>query len=250
MYKYKLGVVIPTYNESGNIYKLIKEVTETLINANIDSIILVVDDNSPDGTGDIVKKLIQEKTQSCVDVSILERSGKNGLASAYIEGFTKLKEQAQYLCEMDGDFSHQPKYLPIFIEKAELQNDLVIGSRNIKGGEVIGWGKFRMLISKAGSLYSMVILHTKIYDFTGGYNLWRSSMFDTLDLQKIKAEGYLFQIEMKYKASKLGFKFEEVPIVFVDRVNGHSKFNKKIILEALLGVLRLPWIDFKSETIK
>ena len=239
MNKYQLGIVIPTYNESENIADLLYKIAEEVKIAEISTLVLVMDDNSPDGTSAIVQDLSSKISSSNFQVEIKVRPKKMGLASAYIQGFNQIMQRVEFLQEMDADFSHNPKYLKELVTQAKLWCDFVIGSRNIPGGGVEGWGPVRNLISKLGSLYAKLILGVNINDFTGGFNLYKAEVFQKLDLNSIKAEGYLFQIEMKYRAAKLGFKFTEVPILFVDRQKGKSKFNNKIVLEALLGVIRL-----------
>lgn len=239
MNHYQLGIVIPTYKESENIGDLLVKISEEVQKAQISTLILVMDDNSPDGTADIVRAKSEELNNSNFQIEVNVRPSKMGLASAYIQGFQKIINRVEFLQEMDADFSHNPKYLNELVNQAKADHDFVIGSRNIPGGSVQGWGPLRNMISKLGSLYAKIILGVNINDFTGGFNLYKSEVFNKLDLQSIKADGYLFQIEMKYRAAKLGFKFTEIPIVFVDRQKGKSKFNRSIILEALLGVIRL-----------
>jgi dolichol-phosphate mannosyltransferase len=239
MNKYVLGIVIPTYKEKENISDLLEKISEEVQQAGISTLVLVMDDNSPDGTAELAKASAEKLNTNSFKIEVKVRPGKMGLASAYIQGFEHIMDKVEFLQEMDADFSHNPKYLKEIVNQAKAGYDYVIGSRNISGGSVVGWGPFRNLVSKMGSLYSKIILGVNINDFTGGFNLYKTEVFKKLDLQGIKAEGYLFQIEMKYKAAKLGFKFIEVPIIFVDRQKGKSKFSKKIILEALLGVIRL-----------
>jgi len=239
MNKYVLGIVIPTYKESENISDLLEKIAKEVKKDEISTLVLVMDDNSPDGTADLARASAAKLNSENFVIEVKVRPGKMGLASAYIQGFQHIKDKVDFLQEMDADFSHNPKYLKELVHQAKAGYDFVIGSRNIPGGSVVGWGPVRNLISKLGSLYSKIILGVNINDFTGGFNLYNTKVFDKLDLNSIKAEGYLFQIEMKYRASKLGFKFTEIPIIFVDRQKGKSKFNKKIVLEALLGVIRL-----------
>jgi dolichol-phosphate mannosyltransferase len=235
-----LGIVIPTYNESGNIYRLLTTIIQELKIGNLSARILVVDDNSPDGTADLVKDFIAKNTSSGVQIDLLQRAGKMGLASAYITGFKQIKDTCDYVMSMDADFSHKPQYLPVFLNQIQVQKaDVLVGSRYIRGGGVENWGLVRKAISRFASIYASVILGVRLGDWTGGFNLYKTSIFEKLDLDKITSEGYLYQIEMKYKAKKLGFKLIEVPIIFPDRVAGKSKFNKKIIWEALLGVFKL-----------
>ncbi len=239
MNKYVLGIVIPTYKESENISDLLNKIAEEVKKEQISTLVLVMDDNSPDGTADLAKERAANLNSEGFTIEVKVRPGKMGLGSAYIQGFEHIMDRVDFLQEMDADFSHNPKYLKDLVHQAKSGYDYVIGSRNIKGGSVVGWGPVRNMVSKFGSLYSKLILGVNINDFTGGFNLYKAEVFQKLDLKSIKAEGYLFQIEMKYRAAKLGFKFTEIPIIFTDREKGKSKFNKKIVLEALLGVIRL-----------
>lgn len=240
IYMYKLGIVIPCYNEYENIIQLLEILKVELITNEISTKVLVVDDSSPDGTGNLVQKFILEESNSVFKVELLSRQKKSGLSSAYITGLSKLQPDCNYLLEMDADHSHRPAYIKNMLKEIVLENvDFVIGSRYIKGGGVENWGIHRVIISKAASLYTQLILNTKINDFTGGFNMYKSKIFETVKLNEIQAEGYLFQIELKYKSVIAGFKFVEVPIIFPDRRMGKSKFNKSIIWEALVGVWKL-----------
>jgi len=233
----KTLIIIPTYNESQNIEKMIRSIFNSgKIPLNLH--ILVVDDNSPDGTADIVKDLISH-AYSDGSLFLLSRKAKQGLGTAYIEGFQwGLTRDYELFIEMDADFSHKPEYLPPMIEQTH-QADFVIGSRYVPGGGVRGWGFFRKFISMAGSLYARVILGLPIHDLTGGYNLWTRPVLDHLELNNIRSEGYAFQIELKYKAFANGFAWAEYPIVFEDRQAGKSKMSKRIILEAIFRVLQM-----------
>ncbi len=226
-------IIIPTYNEVENIGNLIVEINNKL--KSVDYSILVVDDSSLDSTAEVVLGL-KEKFSN---IYLLKRKGKLGLASAYIDGFKKGFELGfDTFIQMDADFSHNPKYLPLIIEKLK-QNDVVIASRNIKGGKVLGWGFLRNFISKGGSIYSKIILGCKINDLTGGFNGWKKEILDRINLDSIISSGYCFQIEMKYKAYKLGAKIEEFPIVFENRTKGKSKMSKTIFFEALVNIIKL-----------
>lgn len=229
-------IIIPTYNEASNIEKIIAEINTVLDSYRFS--ILVIDDNSSDGTKDILDNL------KCkyVNFHVLNRKEKLGLASAYIDGFQfGLKNGYDYLIQMDADFSHNPEYLPVIIQKLT-DYDVVIGSRNIKGGSVVGWGLLRNLISKGGSIYSKLILSCPIDDLTGGFNGWRSDIINNVLLKKIISKGYSFQIEMKYRAYKNNASILEIPIKFVNRKFGKSKMNKKIFLEALINILKFRFI--------
>ena len=236
-------IIIPTYNEKDNIIKLIPAIQEVLDNSSYQFSILVVDDASNDGTNLIVKDFI--KTMN--NVFLLERKGKLGLASAYIDGFRYgIEKGFDSFIEMDADFSHDPKYLPKMLELLET-NDVVIGSRNIKGGGVLGWGMLRNVISKGGSLYSRIILNCPIKDLTGGFNGWKLEILNKIGLANIISSGYAFQIEMKYRAFKNDAIIKEFPIVFKDRTVGSSKMSRKIFMEALFNVIKIKFIVQKSK---
>ncbi len=229
MEDFKPLVIIPTYNEALNIKFIINEIFKTCPDINI----LIVDDNSPDGTAEIVHQMLDKR------IYILKRTKKQGLASAYIEGFKKgIDLGFNRFIQMDADFSHKPEYLPLMLENLK-KYDFVIGSRNIKGGGVQNWSFFRNLISKAGSLYSKVILFCPINDLTGGFNGWRKEVLEGINLNNIISLGYSFQIELKYKAYKKGFKYIEFPIIFPDRKYGESKMSKDIFFEALKNVVKI-----------
>jgi dolichol-phosphate mannosyltransferase len=238
---FDLAIVVPTYNEKGNINELLGQVQEVVENNKIKTLVLVMDDNSPDGTSQIVESFITKNQSPFLTVQIKVRPGKMGLSSAYKQGFSYIlaNYKSQYLMEMDADLSHKPMYIPQFIAQAKLGFQAVFGSRYVAGGGVENWGWLRRKISFFGSLYTRTILGLPIRDFTGGYNFFAAEIFDKLELDSILAEGYLFNIEIKYRLAKLGYKFCEVPIIFPDRTAGKSKFSKQIILEAVLGVWKL-----------
>lgn len=219
-------VIIPTYNEVANIKNLLHDVLA------YDWLhVLVVDDNSPDGTGDVVKALICEGHQG--RLFLLERQGKLGLGTAYIEGFRwALDNDYQAVFEMDADFSHNPSYLPVFKKQIEQGADLVLGSRYVAGGGVENWGLARKILSRGGSLYARTILGIDIKDLTGGFKCFRRNVLEALNFDNIRSNGYSFQIELTYKTVQNGFRVIEVPIVFEDRTLGKSKMSRKIFLEA------------------
>jgi dolichol-phosphate mannosyltransferase len=227
-------VVIPTYNEKENIEKIIRAV----FSLEKDFDVLVVEDNSPDGTAAIVKSLMVEFKDR---LFIMERKGKLGLGTAYIAGFKwALEKGYDYVTEMDADFSHNPKDLGRLYEALkDTDADVAIGSRYIKGVNVVNWPMGRVLMSYYASKYVRIVTGMKIMDTTAGFVCWSRKVLETIDLDKIKFVGYAFQIEMKYTAVKLGFKVVEVPIIFTDRTEGESKMNQSIFREAILGVIQL-----------
>lgn len=240
------AVIIPMYNECENAAAIIDAVLA--LDTPFD--ILVVDDNSPDGTAAIVKKKIAEHPDR---ISIIERSGKLGLGTAYIVGFKHCLERGyEFICEMDADFSHNPKDLGRLRQAAVDQNaDVVVGSRYVSGVNVVNWPMGRVLMSFFASKYVRFITRIPIHDTTAGFVCYRRRVLETMDLDKIKFKGYAFQIEMKFTAYKYGFKVIEVPIVFVNRVLGTSKMNSGIFSEAMFGVIRLKWNSlFKKYTRK
>jgi len=227
-------VIIPTYNEKENIRKMIQKV----FSLSKDFHLLIVEDNSPDGTGDIVKSMLKEYEGR---LFILERKGKLGLGTAYIAGFRwALERSYSYIFEMDCDFSHNPDDLhKLYKACAEDGADLSIGSRYIKGVNVVNWPLGRVLMSYCASMYVDFITSMPIKDTTAGFKCYSRKVLDTIDLEKVRFMGYAFQIEMKYTAWKLGFKLVEVPIIFTDRTEGTSKMSSKIFKEAFLGVISL-----------
>jgi dolichol-phosphate mannosyltransferase len=227
-------VVIPTFNEKENIEKIIRKVFS--LEKEFD--VLIVEDNSPDGTAAIVKRLI---TQFPNRLFIEERKGKLGLGTAYIHGFKwALEREYHYIFEMDADFSHNPEDLMRLHHACDvLGADVAIGSRYIKGVNVVNWPMGRVLMSYFASSYVRMITRMKIMDTTAGFKCYRRSLLQAIDFEKIKFTGYAFQIEMKYTAWKLGFKIIEVPIIFTDRTEGESKMSGGIFREAILGVIQL-----------
>jgi dolichol-phosphate mannosyltransferase len=225
-------VIVPTYNEIENIDKIIDAVSRLPI----DTDLLIVDDNSPDGTGTRVKSLQKNHTES---LHLLERTGKLGLGTAYIEGFKWAIERGyQYICEMDADLSHDPNDLPRLFDACNSQGaDVAIGSRYISGVNVINWPMSRVLISYFASTYVRMITRMKVRDATAGFVCYRRKVLEVINLDNIKFKGYAFQIEMKFKAWKYGFNVMELPIIFTDRREGTSKMSGKIVSEAIFGVI-------------
>lgn len=231
-------VIIPTYNEKENIEKIIRAVfgLEKVFD------ILVIDDGSPDGTAAIVKKLIAGN-EFPERLHLLERSGKLGLGTAYIAGFKwALERDYEFIFEMDADFSHDPNDLPrLYAACAEEGYDLAIGSRYISGVNVVNWPMGRVLMSYYASKYVRLITGLPIHDTTAGFKCYRRRVLETIDLDAIRFKGYAFQIEMKFKTYKCGFKIKEVPVIFVNRRLGTSKMSGGIFGEAVFGVIRLRW---------
>lgn len=221
-------VIVPTYNEIENL----KNLFPALMSLSEKFDVLVVDDSSPDGTGAFVISESQKNSR----VHLLSRPQKQGLGKAYIAGFKwGIEKGYDVLVEMDADFSHRPMDLNEILKKIET-TDVVIGSRYVPGGSTVNWGLIRKLISRGGGIYSRLILGFSIQDWTGGFNAWKKEVLQKIDLDQIQSNGYSFQIELKYKASKHGFKVVEYPIVFEDRRVGQSKMSLKIVLEAFYKV--------------
>ena len=231
-------VIIPTYNEKENIEAIIRAVTGLQEHA-FD--ILIIDDGSPDGTADIVKRLMAEEFKD--RVFLVERQGKLGLGTAYIAGFKwALEHHYEYVFEMDADFSHDPKDLPrLYKACAEEGYDVAVGSRYVSGVNVVNWPMGRVLMSYVASKYVRFVTGFPINDTTAGFKCYRRRVLETIDLDAIRFKGYAFQIEMKFTAYKLGFRIKEVPVVFVNRQLGTSKMSGGIFGEALFGVMRLRW---------
>lgn len=234
-------VIIPTYNEKENIEKMVRKVFSMKGSFHI----LVVDDGSPDGTANIVKRLMKEFPEQ---LHIIERSGKLGLGTAYIAGFNwAIEHQYDYIFEMDADFSHDPDDLLRLYQACDQEGaDMSIGSRYCRGIAVKDWPISRILISYGASKYVRTILRVKIYDSTAGFVCYKRKVLERIDLDSIKMKGYGFQIEMKYNAYKLGFKIQEVPIIFVDRKEGTSKMSSSIFGEAFWGVMKLRFKKIKG----
>ncbi|HEV2404485.1 MAG TPA: polyprenol monophosphomannose synthase [Ktedonobacterales bacterium] len=223
-------IVIPTYNERENIVGLIEDILRVAPATDI----LIIDDNSPDGTGRIADDLHTQRPQ----VSVLHRAGKLGLGTAYIRGFEYAIEHGyDFVFEMDADYSHDPRYLPDFFAIAN-DADLVIGSRYVAGGGTPNWSALRKLISGGGNTFARAVLRIPVHDCTAGFRCYRTSALSTLDLEQIRAQGYAFQVEMAYIFWKRGYRIRETPIIFVDRRVGKSKMSRKIFVEGFVWVLR------------
>ena len=221
-------ICLPTYNEIENLRPMVEAVRAAVPAAEL----LVIDDNSPDGTGALADELAAADGQ----VHVLHRAGKEGLGRAYLAGFAwALSRGYGLVMEMDCDFSHDPRYLPDMLAAAG-QADLVLGSRYVAGGGTVNWGLGRKLISRGGSLYARTILGLPVRDLTGGFKCFRREVLEAIDLPSVECTGYAFQIELTYRACRKGFRVREIPIVFADRRVGHSKMSRRIVLEAIRKV--------------
>jgi dolichol-phosphate mannosyltransferase len=229
----QVWVVIPTYNEAANIEGIVRATVVELDRVAPGAYrILIVDDNSPDGTGQIADRLSAAETQ----VEVMHRAAKTGLGHAYLAGFARaLSGGAELVIEMDADFSHDPRYLGPMLDAAK-EADLVLGSRYVEGGGVEDWGLLRRLISRGGGFYARKILGVQIHDLTGGFKCIHRRVLETIQLETIRAEGYVFQIEVTYRALRAGFRVKEIPIVFRDRSVGSSKMSARIAAEAMWAV--------------
>ncbi len=236
----RVWVVLPTYNEAENLEAIVEAALERLPPSRR---VLVVDDASPDGTGEIADRLADDRD----DVAVLHRPAKRGLGPAYLAGFREaLAGGAELICEMDADFSHDPAHLPALIAAAA-DADLVLGSRYVEGGGVADWGPLRRSISRWGSRYARAVLGLDVSDLTGGYKVFRRAVLEAIDLGSIRSRGYAFQVEVTYRAVRAGFRVVEVPIVFRDRRVGSSKMSGPIVLEAIWRVPALRLIARGSE---
>ena len=226
----KTLIIIPTYNELDNVRPLLQEIFSYVPNIDI----LIVDDNSPDGTGQLADEISGENPH----VHVLHRAGKLGLGTAYIAGFKyAIERNYDAAFEMDADFSHDPRYLPDFLEAIE-NADLVIGSRYIPGGDTPNWSLLRRFISAGGNLFARFMLGIPVHDCTAGFRCYRRKVLESIDLDSIQAQGYAFQVELAYRTTRQGFKVVETPIVFMDRRVGKSKMSSTIFFEGFLWVLR------------
>ncbi len=226
-------IIIPTYNEAENIPRLLPAVLSQAPNVDV----LVVDDNSPDGTAGLVRDMMSADSR----IHLLERPGKMGLGTAYVKGFKFAIEHGyDFIFEMDADFSHSPKEIPNFLKKIQ-ECDLVLGSRYIHGVRVLNWPMRRLLLSFSANVYTQIITGIPVRDATGGFKCFRRAVLEAIDLDRVKSNGYAFQIEMSFKVWKKGFRIAEIPIIFLDRRSGVSKMSRKIVYEAIfmLWTLRL-----------
>jgi dolichol-phosphate mannosyltransferase len=235
-------VCLPTYNEAENVEAVVRALIEVLGEQDR---IVVIDDASPDGTGQIADRLAAAQAQ----VAVVHRTKKEGIGPAYVAGFRHaLAEGAELVLEMDCDFSHDPRDVPRLIETAEAGADVVLGSRYARGGRVENWGLLRRFVSRFGSLYARVILRSHVHDLTGGFKCYRRRVLETIDLDAVSARGYAFQIETTYRAVRAGFRVVEIPITFADREAGRSKMTRAIVLEAVWRVpaLRLAALRWRA----
>lgn len=225
-------IVIPTYNEADNIASLIKTLHSQRI---LGLHIVVVDDNSPDGTANIVEDVSQD-----LAVTLIKREGKLGIGSAYIRGFQEaLKLGATHVFEMDADFSHNPEDVPRLLEETKKGADMVIGSRRIHGGEIIGWGPIRQFMSAGAMWFSRLVLGLKTQDVTSGFRCFKRQVLEQIDIDSIRSNGYAFQEELLYRVEQKQFIVREIPVVFKDRSKGKSKLSKKDIIEFFIVMLKL-----------
>jgi dolichol-phosphate mannosyltransferase len=223
-------IIIPTYNEIDNLRPLLRGIFARVPESDI----LVVDDNSPDGTGKLADEIHTEDPR----VNVMHRPGKLGLGTAYLMGFKyAIAHNYDAAFEMDADFSHDPRYLPDFLQAIE-HADLVIGSRYVSGGDIPGWSLVRRLISGGGNTFARFMLGIPVHDCTAGFRCYRREVLQSLDLDSIQSQGYAFQVELVYRVMKQGFKIVEIPIIFIDRRVGKSKMSQKIVIEAFTYVLR------------
>jgi dolichol-phosphate mannosyltransferase len=228
-------VILPTYNERENLERFVARILEVIKDNDLDGRIIVVDDGSPDGTGEIADTLAGRLD----NLSVIHRAEKQGIGPAYVAGFKQaLATDTDFIMEMDCDFSHDPANIPAFLAAIK-QADLVLGSRYVPGGKVENWGLMRRLISRWGGLYARMVLGIPVNDLTGGNKCFRREVLEALDLDAVSSQGYGFQIEMTYRAIRKGFRVKEIPITFSDRQLGQSKMSKRIVFEAVVLVWKL-----------
>lgn len=225
-------VIVPTYNERASLEQFV----ETLQQTSPDLHVLIVDDNSPDGTGEVADELRRKHPEK---VFVLHRQRKEGLGKAYIEGFGEaLKKDYEFILQMDADLSHDPRHLPRFFEQIK-DHDLVVGSRYLNGISVVNWDFKRLVMSKLATKYVQFVTGMRLTDAMGGFNCWRRETLEAISFEQSFSSGYLFQVEMKYKAHRKSLRVAEVPIIFIERKSGNSKLDWRVIWEAVWGVLRL-----------
>jgi dolichol-phosphate mannosyltransferase len=237
----KLAIAVPTYNEAKNIQKLLPALKKNLANyPKLKTTVYIVDDNSPDGTADIADAWAAKNNVAEFKATTLRRAKKEGLGKAYVYAFNKiLKKDYDYILQMDADLSHNPTYIPAFLDEAVKEADFVVGSRYIKGGATPDWSWNRRLLSRSGNMYTRLMLGSRITDYTGGFNLYSANLLNSVDLDSLLAGGYGFLIELKYRALSKCQAVAQVPIVFMDRTHGESKLPKDIIIKNLLLVAKI-----------
>ncbi|HEY6002600.1 MAG TPA: polyprenol monophosphomannose synthase [Anaeromyxobacter sp.] len=234
-------ICLPTYDERDNIGPILAAIHDVVPDIDV----LVIDDGSPDGTGELADRIAARDPR----VKVLHRTRKEGLGRAYLAGFAWALERGyELVLEMDADFSHDPRYLPVLLAKAR-QADLVLGSRYVPGGGTVSWGLGRKLVSRGGSLYARTILGVPVRDLTGGFKCFRRAVLEAIDLATVECSGYAFQIELTYRALRKGFVVVEVPIVFTDRRVGRSKMSRRIVLEAMRKVWSMRFSRFAREAV-
>ena len=233
----QISIVIPTYNEKENLPELIKKIVNVFEKNNLDGNVIVVDDNSPDGTGHIADQLAEKDHR----IQVIHRKGKLGIGTAHIAGFKHaLKHNnSDLIFSMDSDLSHDPKYLPDFINMHEKGFDVIVGSRYVDGGGVVNWGLYRKAVSKGANVLASTLLGVKVHDMTTGYRCYDRRVLEKLDLDSIKSNGYSFLEEILFFCKKEDFSISETPIIFVDRAHGKSKLSKKEMIKFFLTILRL-----------
>ncbi|HBB87946.1 MAG TPA: dolichyl-phosphate beta-D-mannosyltransferase [Blastocatellia bacterium] len=225
-------VIVPTYNERANLAELLEKIQHSAPELHV----LIVDDNSPDGTGELADQLQQKDPER---IFVLHRAKKEGLGKAYVDGFKQvLKKNYEFILQMDADLSHDPSHLPRFLEQIQ-NHDLVVGSRYLHGISVVNWDLKRLIMSKLATNYVRFVTRVPFTDTTSGFNCWRRTALESIDFATTFSSGYVFLVEMKYKAYRKGFRVTEVPIIFVERKSGNSKLDWTIIREAIWGVLKL-----------
>jgi dolichol-phosphate mannosyltransferase len=228
----RLVICVPTYNERDNVEPIVRALGRVFTAHGLDGHVLVIDDNSPDGTGAAAERLAAELPW----VRVLIRARKEGLGPAYLDGFRRaLADGADLVMEMDADFSHDPEDVPRLVRAAG-EADLAIGSRYVRGGAVRNWGPVRRAVSRGGCLYAQALLGLPVKDLTAGFKCYRRAVLEAIDLEAVHSKGYAFQIETTYRAARAGFRVAEVPVVFADREEGASKMSRAIVLEAVLKV--------------
>lgn len=241
----KIGIAIPTYNEVTNICTLLKNISEEIKKElDFDITILIIDDNSPDGTAKVAEKESKKYLSKNLNILTLKRKTKDGLGRAYIAGFKKLINlRCDYILQMDADLSHNAKYLPAFIDAASKNTELIVASRYIKGGSTPDWSLHRKLLSKYGNMYVRLFLGAKITDYTGGYNMYSTNVLKSMGLDTIHSTGYGFMIELKSRALEIANSVIEIPIVFNDRQHGNSKIPKNTFIKNLILVPKIKFCN-------